>query len=81
MTKFREDDDGNQWMKKRGRPPIGTEIMATKLEIRLTGNERSELDRAASLSELPTSRWARNALLELARKTLEQATKPTPESK
>ena len=58
--------------------PIGSKRMLSKLEIRLTDNERESLDRAAQQEGMPTSRWARNALLELARKATEQA---KPESK
>jgi hypothetical protein len=74
------DVDRNQRMKKRGRPPIGGEIMTKWLGVRFTVDERAELDRAAGLSGLPTARWARNVILEAARKALGQA-EPTQESK
>jgi hypothetical protein len=65
-------------MKKRGRPPIGGKRMGDGLRIRLASDEHELLDRAASLSGLPTARWARTVLLDHARKATEQA---KPESK
>jgi hypothetical protein len=62
----------------RGRKPISGERMYNQMHVRLTDSERAELDRAASLSGLPTARWARNVLLDHARKATEQA---KPESK
>jgi uncharacterized protein (DUF1778 family) len=54
-----------------GRPPKPEdERKANVLRIRLTEEDRAILDEAAQLQDAETSTWAREALLELAKRTL-----------
>jgi hypothetical protein len=45
------------------------EVRSNVLRVRLTEEERTELNAAAASQGLETSSWARSALLALARKT------------
>jgi hypothetical protein len=56
-----------------GRPkkPEG-ESRGNVLRIRLTDDERAQLDQAAAARSLETSTWARSELIALARKILTQ---------
>jgi hypothetical protein len=45
-----------------------TDARTNVLRVRLTNNERKELDQAASTSGLDTSTWVRYELLSLAKK-------------
>jgi hypothetical protein len=59
----------------RPKKPEG-EAKKNFLRIRLTDEEREQLDRAAREKNLETSTWARAELLGLARRILRQSEKP-----
>jgi hypothetical protein len=59
----------NQGMAGRPKQPDG-EARSDVLRIRLTEEERAQLDRAAAERFLETSTWARSELLSLAKKIL-----------
>ncbi len=59
-----------------GRPPKPkAELKNATLRVRMTKSERSRLDKAAKLQGKDVSAWAREALLAMAEKTLQDAPK------
>ncbi len=54
-------------MSPAGRPPLSGESKEQRIVIRATEGERAELDTAAVKIGKPTSTWARDELLRLAR--------------
>ena len=54
-------------MSPAGRPPLSDSRKSDRFQIMLTTDERALLDSAATFAGKPTSTWARDELLRLAK--------------
>lgn len=52
---------------RMGRPPLGDRARAAIFTLRLSAEERDALDAAAERAGKPVTKWARDALLMVAR--------------
>lgn len=58
-------------MEKRiGRPPKGGEVLAERLELRITSAEKAAYDQAATAAGMERSDWIRQVLGRAAKKPL-----------
>jgi uncharacterized protein (DUF1778 family) len=53
-----------------GRPPAAPEDKRRPFQVKLTEDERADIDRAAAKSEKPASTWVRDVVLKAARRLL-----------
>lgn len=72
--KDRDAPDGSSLPRHAGgRPPEAGVARSARLEVRVTEEERAQIEAAARASGQPTQPWARSLLLEAAERTLAEA--------